>query len=249
MKVAASIALCLLAGAHSAYGQSKPPVTTSRGYVVLGGAYLTGSHDFDSQSSLRTNAEDGSYEVDYPLSGGPGFAVSGGFRIWKRLGLRLGGSRFSVDSPATLNASVPHPFFFNRMRTTSASIDGLSHQELSINFSALGMIPVARRGLLSVYAGPSWIQVKQGTVTDFTYSDTYPYDSITFNQASTSITSGSKVGLGAGADFSFFFSKTVGVALTAQFARTTIALKNGSGDLPIDAGGASIGFGVVFRIP
>jgi len=244
--------------AQSAPAEKQPPVrpaapqkvpAAQRGYVFLGGGYSIGANDFTEQTSSRANAEDGSRRVEYSVAGGPGFTVGSGVRLWKQLGMRVGISRFSLSTPAALELSVPHPFFFNRPRTTSGSVEGLSREELSVTLSAAGTMALGRRMVISLFAGPSWLQISQGTVTAVAYSDTYPYDSIALGPVTTKQNSASKVAFGAGADLSIYLSKRFGVAATAQFSRATVDLPSGESTTQIRAGGPRVGLGVVLKIP
>lgn len=226
-----------------------PRPSIPRGYVVFGAGYSTASNDFDTHTTLRSSAEDGSYEVDYSVGGGPGVTAGAGIRAWKQLGVRIGGSRVAVSTPATLTASVPHPFFFNRPRTVAATIDALTREDVSLDLHVLGMFPVNRQMMVSVFAGPSWMRVSQGTVQSFTYTESYPYDSIAFGHATTADGSASKLGFGGGADVSYFFSRTVGLSGTVQFAAASMELPGPSDAIAIKTGGARIGLGIVIKIP
>jgi hypothetical protein len=264
MKIAISTIVAMLLTAAPVLGQAnsggqrprpRTPAATHnqtalpRGYVVFGGTYSGGANDFSRHSPLRTNAEDGSFDVDYSVERGPGVSLGAAARVWQQLGVRVGFTRSSASTPSTLDASVPHPFFFNRFRTTSATVDNLSREETALHLGVAGMLPAGRRGVLSVFAGPSWMRVSQDTVRSFTYSESYPFDDITFSQAATARGSGSTIGFGAGAEFSFFFGRMAGLAATAQFVRTTLDVDAGEGTTAITAGGLKAGIGLVFRIP
>lgn len=225
----------------------RPPIP--RGYVLFGGGYSSAANDFDTHTTLRSSAENGSYDVDYSLGGGPGLTIGAGIRAWKQLGVRIGASRFLGSTPATLTASVPHPFFFNKPRTTTGTIDGLTREDVSLDLHVLGMLPVNRRMMVSVFAGPTWMRVSQGIVQSFAYTETYPYDSIAFGSATTVDNSASKVGFGAGADITYFLNRTVGVSGTVQFAGATMDLPVNEETISIKTGGARLSVGVVIKIP
>src|SRR4030095_12066170 len=104
---------------------------------------------------------------------------------WKRLGIGVGISQFSVATPASLAGTVPHPFFFCRLRPVSGEASGLKREERAIHVQVRGVLPVGARLQVMVFGGPSFFQVKQGVVTDFTYTDSYPYDDATFRSATT----------------------------------------------------------------
>lgn len=99
-----------------------------------------------------------------------------------------------------------------------------------------------------LFGGPSFFQVTQGVATDFTYLDSYPYDSASFDAAVTTTAKQSKVGFNAGGDVAFFFSRQVGVGFTAQFAGATVNLPSVSGGTTnVKAGGLQAGGGLRLR--
>ena len=88
----------------------------------------------------------------------------------------------------------------------------------------------------------------QGAITDVAYTDVFPYDVITLGQVRTTESSASKVAFGAGADVLFYFTKTVGVAGTVEFAsaETTLTTANG-GSITVSNGGPRVGAGLSIR--
>ena len=99
-----------------------------------------------------------------------------------------------------------------------------------------------------VFGGPSFFQVKQGVITDFTISESYPYDDATFRAATMTAADASKIGFNAGGDVAFFFAKQVGVGGTVQFAGTTISLPAAGGaSRDVKVGGGKAGGGLRLR--
>ena len=88
----------------------------------------------------------------------------------------------------------------------------------------------------------------QGIAADFTYVDSYPFDSASFGSAVTTTAKQSKVGFNAGGDVAYFFSRQVGVGFTAQFARAKMNLPSAiGGTTQVEAGGMQAGGGVRLR--
>jgi len=101
---------------------------------------------------------------------------------------------------------------------------------------------------VTVFGGPSFFKVKQGIVTDFTYTDSYPYDQATFGAATTTAGNGSKIGFNAGGDVAFFFTKQFGIGATMQFARSNVELPAAAGGTQkLHAGGGQAGAGLRLR--
>ena len=99
---------------------------SSQVFLALNGSYQSTSNDFRDGGVFRDSLEDGRFDADYEVASGPTFGVFGGARVWRRLGVAGGVTRFSRSTPAVLEGSVPHPFFFNRPRPVDGSIVGLS---------------------------------------------------------------------------------------------------------------------------
>jgi len=219
-----------------------------RGYVIGGVSFLFGDRDFTDHRVIRTNAEDGSFDASYTNANATGFEVAGAVRLWKYLGARIGVAHYSSDSAAEVSLSVPHPFFFQRPRALSSPVDGIRHDETWIHAHALATFVATRQLQVSVFGGPSFLDMTQGAVTDVTYTDVFPYDVITLNQVMTTGRSASKVAFGAGADVLFYFTKSVGVAGSIEFARapTTFPTANG-GSATVTGGGPRAGVGLSIR--
>ena len=82
---------------------------------------------------------------------------------------------------------------------------------------------------LSVFGGPSFLNMTQGTITDVAYTDVFPYDVITLGQVRTTESSASQVTFGGGADVLFYCTRAVGVAGTMEFASAKSTFATASG--------------------
>jgi hypothetical protein len=221
---------------------------TGRLFVSIDGGIQATTNDFDDSASFTENAEQGQFSTAYTVDGGPALNIGGGALVWRRLGLRIGVSRFSRATPSTLRGAVPHPFFFNRAREVSGSVTGLKRNELAVHVQAAGVFPAGNRLQVMVFGGPSFFRVKQGVVNDFSYTDAYPYDTATFASTDVTNTKESKVGFNAGADVAFFFTRQLGVGGIVQFAAATVdAPSAGDGALDMKAGGLQAGGGLRVR--
>jgi len=240
-----SILIVIAAAASPAFAQTSP---VPRGFLVVNGGYQLTANDFSDGATKRENGEDGRFDTTYTVKGGPSFDVAGGATVWRSLGVGVGVSRFSVSTPTDMTASVPHPFFFNRPRSIGGEVPGLKREELAVNVQVAGMFPIGARMQAMLFGGPSFFQVKQGVVTDFTYSESYPYDVATFSSAATNSASVSKTGFNAGADVAFFFTRQLGVGGTVQFAGTSVDLPAGGGQTQsVKVGGGRAGGGLRLR--
>jgi hypothetical protein len=251
-------------GTHSAAAQSptkpaqaprprpaaRPSTPLPRGYVLIGASYGLSQNDFEDTVTPKSNAENGSSQLSYDVNGALGFEGAAAVRVWRSFGIRGGVGYSSTATAAALDASIPHPFFFDKPRTASATIDGLDRAETAIGVHFLAMFPINKSMQLAVFAGPTWIQFSQDTVQSLSYTETYPYDTITFSNAVTANSSDTKVTVGLGADFNYFFSKSIGLGGSVQFAQADVELSALNGEVKtVKAGGTKVGVSLTVRIP
>ena len=220
----------------------------ARGFVAVNGMFQATANDFRDGATFKENAEDGRFDTEYIVEGGPSFDVSAGATLWRRLGLGVAVSRFSRSTPTTLNASIPHPFFFSQPRAVTGGAAGLKREELGVHVQVSGVFDVSPRVQFTVFGGPSFLQVKQEIVTDFRYSDEFPFDLATFESVVTTNAKESKLGVNVGADVAFFFTNQLGVGGTVQYAGATVALPSADGGTQdVKVGGLRTGGGIRLR--
>ena len=259
-RTAAAFMIVLLSVASSVYAQAKPaqsgpprrptpPPAIDRIYVSVNGAYQTAGDNFSETVTFRENAEDGRFSADYEVKSGPAFNISVGAGLWRNIGVGVGVTRFSKNTPTALSASVPHPFFFNRPRTVDGEVTGTAREELAVHVQARATFVPTERIQAVVFAGPSFFNVQQDIVSDFEINETYPYDTATFNRGITTTVDESKVGFNLGADVGYFFTRQVGVGGSVQWAGATFDAPGsaGTGTFEIKAGGFQVGAGLRLR--
>ena len=218
-----------------------------RGFISAGGAYQVTTYDFSDSKTFTENAEEARFSTNYIVKKGPAFDISGG-PVWRALALGVGVTRFSRSTPSTFSGSSPHPFFFSRPRAFNGSIDSLKREELAVHVLVGGVFPAGDRVQVMVFGGPSFFQVKQDVVTGYTLNEAYPYDQATFKNAVTTSAKDSKIGFNAGGDVAVFFSRQVGVGLSAKFAQANVDLPSASGSTTeVKVGGFQTGGGLRVR--
>jgi hypothetical protein len=225
-----------------------PVAAQGRIYVAVNGMYQATSHDFGETFTFTENAEQARVEIESSADSGPGFDVSGGVRLSRHFGVGVGVTRFSRTTPASIEASVPHPFFFEQPRTVTADVSGLKREELAVHIQVRALVPIGRQLELSAFGGPSFYTVRQGVVTDIEYTESYPFDAVTFDRAVTTSAEKSKAGFNVGADLAYFFTRQLGVGGGLQYSPATVKLGTAAGrTISVDAGGLQVGGGVRLR--
>jgi len=249
MAVVAALAVPMTAEAQArpARPVTRPrPALPERVFISVNGVYQVGSNDFRDTTTIRRNAEDGRFETDYSVGAGPAFDISGGGLVWRNLAVGIGVSRFSTSTPTAVSASVPHPFFFNQPRSVTGDFSG-TRQEVAVHVQVRGVFPVSPRLLVTIFGGPSFFKVDQDIVSDFNFTETYPFDTATFTSAVSSSQSESKAGINLGGDVGYFFSRQVGVGVTVMYSGATVQMTVPSGTADVKAGGGQIGGGLRLR--
>jgi hypothetical protein len=251
LSVILTCAFCTVAEAQTRPPAPRPapprrPVIAERVFFSAGVLFQVNSNDFSDTATIRRNAENGRIETAYDVGGGLAFDVSGSYLVWKNLAVGVGLTLFSASTTAAIDAQVPHPFFFNQPRTVTGEFDG-DRSETAVHIQARWLVPVNNKMLVTIFGGPSFFLVEQDIVSDFEYSDSYPFDTATFTRAIAASQSESAVGASIGGDVAYFFTPTVGVGGTVQYSGATVEMTLPSGTADVKAGGLQVGGGLRLR--
>jgi hypothetical protein len=233
-------ALCLVALAPGVQAQS-----TGRVRISVNAADQVTSRTLTQSFSVPINVEPAPISTSIDLARAPMFDVGGSFRFLNRLAAGVSVSSLSRDVDGTLDAKIPHPFFFNLPRTVDGDLSGLQHKETGVHIYAMYFVPIGGKLDIGLFGGPSHFNVKQDFVTDINYSATYPYDTASFTGAPTETVSASVNGYNVGADVSWRFSRLLAIGGLIRFtgASTTFSVASGN-DVNADIGGLQTGVGI-----
>jgi hypothetical protein len=220
----------------------------ARWFVAVNGAYGVDTRTFDDGATFVANAEEGRFETNYTRKSGPMLDISGGVLVGPRIGVGAAVSHYSRSTPVTVEASVPHPFYFDRMRPITGDVGGLMRKELGVHLHARGVFPVNPTLTITLFGGPSYFDVSQDIVTSFAYADAFPFDEARFERAMTAKSSASAMGVNAGGDIAIFLTSRAGIGLSAQFSRATVEMPSANGSTTrVRVGGLSTGAGLRLR--
>jgi hypothetical protein len=219
-----------------------------RGYISGNFGWQASSTSFSDTRTLPVvtgDVEPRHLTSNYEVKAGPMFDIGAGFRLWKSLGVAVAVTRFSVSNDVAVSGTVPSPIFFNRDRALSGTAPG-TREELAVHVDAVWVVVPNKKLQIAIFGGPTFFNAKQTIVSDFNYTDTYPYDNPpVFDSAVSSEESKSVTGFNVGADVGYFFNQTFGVGGVIRFGRGT--LKSSIGDL--DVGGPQVSGGIRIRLP
>jgi hypothetical protein len=244
----APTAFALLLTVQAALAQAAPAAAAApveRGWITINVGAAAGPTGFSDTVQTALYQESETIATSYPGGGGLSVSGAGGYRVWRQLSAGAGVSHVAHTGEASIDASLPHPFFDNQPRaiggTTSAA-----HDETSIDLKAGWMVTLAPRVRLLLSGGPSIVAVTQTIVTGVTYSESYPFDTAQFTSAGTQTLSRSAVGFNAGADLFWLFSRHAGAGGLVQFTHARVALPASGHAVAMDAGGVQGGGGIRF---
>jgi hypothetical protein len=190
------------------------------------------------------NVETATTDARYPARAGGLLNVGVGKRLWQKMGVAIHVTRAQAGRTASVDSSVPHPFFDNRHRQVTGVASDLTRTETAVHLQ-LNYQRVLGRWTLRAGAGPSYVHVEQEVVTGVTVDEEFPYDTATFRDATTTRAKRAAAGFNAGGEISRMFTRRLGASFLARFTSARIGLNVDPGHrVSIDAGGVQAGAGL-----
>jgi hypothetical protein len=217
-------------------------------YVAVDGGMQVTSTSSTSTVRYKVYGEDAVMKVTYKTDASPVFGARGGVRVWRRLALGVGLTRFTDSTGAKVEAQVPHPFFFQRPRPFEGTADAITRREVVAYAEAGWVVPVDPKIDLTVFAGPAFFIAKQQTATKPLYTETYPFDTASYSGVQSAMKKKNAAGFTVGADFTYRVTTHVGVGGLLRFSRATVTVEPVPGQpVTLDLGGFQVSAGVRFR--
>lgn len=196
-------------------------------------------HPFTTGNSFPLFDETATFEAGQEVRQGLLFDVSGARAVgWRDLSVSVGISSFSRSSSGSVTASIPHPLFFDRSRTTTTSVDGLSHSQLGVHFAAMWTMPVARDLEVAFFAGPSFTRVSQDLVQTVTADASQVATPVVVSQ------SGTAPGANIGVDIRYALVGRYSAGAFLRYVHGTADLESSAN---LRVGGTQAGLGLRVR--
>jgi hypothetical protein len=143
-----------------------------------------------------------------------------------------------------VDSDVPHPFFDSRDRQVSGDASDLTRTETAVH----GQLTYERtigRWRIRAGGGPSYFRLEQEVVTGVAVNEEYPYDTATFQNATTARAHETAPGFNVGAEIGRLFNRRFGLSGLIRYSRGTIRFNlDGAHRVSTDAGGAQAGAGL-----
>jgi opacity protein-like surface antigen len=219
-------------------------------FLNLSGTYQQGDTDLTRRSAAfeANYVEAGSIEGTYGSKAAWQIDVLGGGAVSPHIGVGLGVSYQRRDRSATIDARVPHPFYFNQLRQATFETAPLRRQELALHIPVIWMPTFAGGTRLLVFGGPSVFHITQHVVTDLSLAESYPYDQVTVTGATDTESTSTVFGFHVGGDLSYMFRPSMGVGGGAQYSSGQSKFKDDADATSRGRpGGLQVSAGVRFR--
>ena len=218
-----------------------------RGFISISGGGQFSDGEFETQLSVPTFDETARFETNHTSGSGGLLDVAGGVRIAGNLGVGVGLSLLTNQNDVSGTGTAPNPLFFDRPRDVVFQETGLEHREVGIHLSAVYIIPVSDRFLVSVFGGPTLFRLRQDIVSSVELGPETAaplFDMV--DVASVSTTSISETGFGGhiGFDGTFLLNDQLGVGGFFRYAGGSVDLPTGDTVVPVDVGGVQVGGGL-----
>lgn len=244
-KIGFLMAAMAVAGAGVAAAQTSADEARVR--VSVNAGLQTGSESLTSSSKFTAYDEEGTVDSNIETSGGALLDGSIAVRVWRQLSVGVTLQRTSGSGDAAVTGRAPHPIYYGRPRSFSATVSDLERSQQALLFSLAWTVPVGSRAEVTLSGGPSQVRVSQDVVADVSLSETgAPFTSVSAAVKSSS-TKGTAMGVHVGADGSYFMTKQLGIGAFVRYLTGSAEISVGSGRVDTAAGGLQVGGGLRFR--
>jgi len=181
--------------------------------------------------------------IDYSLHKASPINFAVGYMFSDSFGVELGADISSRNLDGIYSASIPHPLLFDANRLG----EGAGSYKVSENSIFLNFVYSLRfrRFGLDVFAGPVYILSTANIITEMSFTESYPYDSVSLSVNSTEV-SKNVFGFNGGTNVLFYFGKNFALYATANYIGGKADFETGT-DIPgpqINLGGFKAGAGL-----
>lgn len=219
-----------------------------RGFANVNGGYQTQSHDFDSTTTFSLYDETATLNARHEVRSGALLDVSGGVRVWRNVGIGVGYSRFQNTDDVTVEATLPHPLFYDRPRSVTAEVNDLKHTESAVHIFGLWMLPVSRKMDVAFFLGPTIFSVKQGLATGVQIAQPEPAPYVgTITGVVKAEAKETGVGVNVGADWTYMVTPELGGGVFLRYAGGSVKLETQGRSVDMKVGGFQLGAGLRVR--
>lgn len=202
--------------------------------------------NFKDEYLIHAYNEDGPYTGKYNASNSFSPEVGLMYEVKSRLGIAFSIEPFISKTEGDILASIPHPFYFERFRELKIK-DNFSYSEIPFNFNVIYDAGELKGISISLTGGLTLFYSSAEILESFTYSETYPYDTVNLTSTKYKTYSSFSPGINAGIAgfYPFKENMALGIQLKGSFGRASFT-PEGRDKVSYTLGG--IKAGVYFRL-
>jgi hypothetical protein len=234
-----TIVLAVLAWSAPLFAQGTPRDHLA---VFAGVSQQTSSTTFAQTVTFEAFAEDGSLTTAYSIAQQPRFAAGVVVRAWRGFGFGVAGTAMSGTDAAQISGQIPHPINANQPRALTGAADAF-HRESAIHVQAAYWTQPSPRIDVLVGAGPSFMRMEQDFASDVTYTQAFPYNTVTFQGATLSREQKQTIGFHASAQVGVRLIGHLGAAGLVRYSRATLTFSDTAAS-SVKLGGLEVGGGL-----
>lgn len=200
---------------------------------------------FGQRFTLTRNVESAPVTTDVSVATNGVFDAGVRVRVHRELSIGVVGFVASSRASGTIDAQVPHPFYFDQRRDVSGEVNGLTRKETGAHLELAVPLRRSDRGEVTLFGGPSYFNVEQELVTDLTYTESYPYDTAALDDTTSTAVKKGAPGFNLGLELARRVNRNAWVALMGRYSRGTVTLRAAEGnEVELHAGGVQLGVGL-----
>jgi hypothetical protein len=248
-KIAGIVVLGLLVvGSREAAAQGQGVGATSddRVFVNIGFGVESGKSDMNDTSTFTLYDEPATASTSTPWTSGSFFGGGIDVRVMRNFTLGLHYHQETNTTDTAITGSAPHPVFFNRPRSFTATEGGLYRRENAAHLTLGWIVPINDKLDVLVSGGPSFFRLQQDVVTGVVITEggnfATPVIAADVNEVKRSV-----VGFNAGADATYILWQNDSVRLGAggflRFTSASTDVRMIATDVETKLGGVQFGFG------
>jgi hypothetical protein len=210
--------------------------------VFAGVSQQTSATTFAQTVTFEAFAEDGSLDTAYSIAQHPRVAAGAVVRVWRGFGVGVAATAMRGTDAAQISGQIPHPINPNQPRALNGAADAF-HRESAIHVQAAYWTQPSPRIDVLVGAGPSFMHMEQDFASDVSYTQVFPYDTVTFQGATLTREQKHAIGFHASAQVGIRLIGRLGAAGLVRYSRATLTFSDTAAS-SVKLGGLEVGGGL-----
>lgn len=217
--------------------------------ISLNGVTATETLQFTDTNQFELFKEQAQFQSVYRDPRSQGLELGAQVRIAGPFAVGGAVQIFRHDREAVYQASLPHPFFFDRFRELSGSESGLTHEETVVHLDAV-LTQTWGPVTVDAFGGPSWFRTRTEVLVDVVYDEVFPYDDVLFQGVEGRVLENQPIGFNVGASATFRIASIFGLDFGVRYseARAKLFVEDDR-RIELDVGGLRFGAGLRLLFP